>query len=127
MIVRYDYIDEFFKQDTFTDVDLDNLRNKVEAKGYGNTERKSAMSLIDMHLVAYAMGSTLKSPLEEKKAHKKVNTKPKIERPVDKRTIEISEMLKKRGINEKTSKYERSQKYSGNKKTQIKIIYTRMS
>lgn len=60
MLVRYDYIDLFFKQKTFTNVELDALRQTVEDKGYGNTERKAAMSLIDMHLAAYAVGSTLK-------------------------------------------------------------------
>lgn len=60
MLVRYDYIDLFFKQKTFTHVDLDVLRQTIEEKGYGDSERKAAMSLIDMHLAAYAVGSTLK-------------------------------------------------------------------
>lgn len=60
MLVRYDYIDLFFKQKTFTNVDLDTLRQTVEDKGYGASERKAAMSLIEMHLAAYAVGSTLK-------------------------------------------------------------------
>lgn len=60
MLVRYDYIDQFFKQKSFTNVHLDALRQTVEEKGYGTSERKAAMSLIDMHLAAYAIGSTLK-------------------------------------------------------------------
>ncbi|HAB29024.1 MAG TPA: hypothetical protein DCE27_16035 [Xanthomarina gelatinilytica] len=67
MLVRYDYIDQFFKQKSFTNVDLDALRQTVEEKGYGTSERKAAMSLIDMHLAAYAVGSTLKEP--SKQAH----------------------------------------------------------
>jgi len=64
MLIRYDYIDLFFKQKSFTNVDLAVLRQKVEDKGYGNSERKAAMSLIEMHLAAYAVGSALKEPIK---------------------------------------------------------------
>ncbi|WP_370214135.1 hypothetical protein [Mesoflavibacter profundi] len=71
MLVRYDYIDLFFKQKTFTDVDLENLREAVEKHGYTNTERKAAMSYIDMNLAAYSIGATI--PQDQPKKSKKSN------------------------------------------------------
>lgn len=82
MIVRFDYIDDFFKRDTFTDIELANLRNTVEKNDYSSSERKAAMSYIDVNLAAYAMGGTISEP-KPKRIKKVSNLKPQSEKNQD--------------------------------------------
>jgi len=68
--------------------------------------------------------SNIISSNSQLKNKQKINLKTQA--PVDKKTIEITEMLKKRGIDKNKAKGERFQTYRGSKNTYFKIIYTRM-
>jgi hypothetical protein len=151
MIKRFTYIENFFKQKSFSQEDLDFLKQRIDEVAVNHEERRAQQASVSMHLLAFSMGTTLIEPKLNKPIQtKKLKPKKEKERPPKKtveqwlfeKELEIQNRkpsIVNRQVSAKTEakrekvrtemksiKRERTKEYRGSKNTNVNIIYTRM-
>lgn len=116
--MNFDFIELFFKQDSFTEEALMDLKQLVKKNLKSEAERKSALSKISLYLAYFKIGSTddfnshgelvnktNKTPsAKENKSKKRKEVNPKITSSKTKKTKKTKTSIKNNGIDKEIKK-----------------------